>query len=406
MKVLILGGGASGMMAALRAAQDQSNAVTILERQARVGRKLLATGNGRCNLSNRALTLDNYHGQTPAFAKDALARFGVDRTLAFFRSLGLLTVTEPGGKVYPLSDQANSVVDVLRFALQQAGVAVECGFDVQSVKKKARGYEVSGADGRKFFGDRLIVACGGCAGKALGGTMSGYELLSQLGHTRTALHPSLTQIRTDPAPIRGLKGVRADGRVRLRANGQTVQEDAGEIQFTETGVSGPVAFALSRAAGQTQAGELLLDLLRNYTKDDVFALLLARKEAFSQLAGEECLAGMLHPRLGKTLCRARGLSDAPLAATPDETLRLLANDVKCFALRVTGVSGFESAQVTVGGVRTAEFRADTLESRVAPGVFACGEVLDIDGDCGGYNLQWAWASGFVAGALGEQEDRI
>ena len=251
MKVLILGGGASGLMAALSAAQDEQNTVTVLERQSRVGRKLLATGNGRCNLTNLDLSPEHYHGQDAGFARAALSRFDGNTTLDFFHALGLLTAAEPSGRVYPLSDQANSVVDVLRFAAAQAGVQLVCGFDAQNVKKKARGYQVTGADGSAYFGDKLIVACGGCAGKALGGTMSGYELLSQLGHSRTALHPSLTQIRTDPAPIRGLKGVRADCRMRLRADGRTIQEDAGEAQFTETGVSGPVAFALSRAAGHS-----------------------------------------------------------------------------------------------------------------------------------------------------------
>ena len=401
MKVLILGGGASGLMAALSAAQDKQNTVTVLERQSRVGRKLLATGNGRCNLTNLDLSPEHYHGQDAGFARAALSRFDGEATLEFFRALGLLTAAEPSGRVYPLSDQANSVVDVLRFAAAQAGVQLVCGFDAQSVKKKARGYQVTGADGSTVFGDKLIVACGGCAGKALGGTMSGYELLAQLGHSRTALHPSLTQIRTDPAPIRGLKGVRADCRMRLRADGRTLQEDAGEAQFTETGVSGPVAFTLSRAAGQTQGAELLLDFLRDYPAPQVRALLQTRRAAFPALAGEELLSGMLHPRLGKTLCHACGFGVQPLASVSDVALDALVNSIKYFSLPVTGVSGFESAQVTAGGVRTAEFRADTLESRLAPGVFACGEVLDIDGDCGGYNLQWAWSSGFVAGKLGK-----
>ena len=228
MKVIILGGGASGLMAALSAARDARNTVTILERQSRVGRKLLATGNGRCNLANLQLSPARYHGQDPAFAQAALTRFGVQDTLEFFRGLGLLTVAEDSGRVYPLSDQANSVLDVLRFAAEQAGVQTVCGFDAQSVRKKARGYQLTAADGTGFFADRLIIACGGCAGKALGGTMAGYDLLGQLGHSRTPLHPSLTQIRTDPAPIRGLKGVRADCHIRLRAGGRTVQEDAGE----------------------------------------------------------------------------------------------------------------------------------------------------------------------------------
>ena len=188
MKVIILGGGASGLMAALSAARDARNTVTILERQSRVGRKLLATGNGRCNLTNLQLSPARYHGQDPAFAQAALTRFGVQDTLEFFRGLGLPTVAEDSGRVYPLSDQANSVLDVLRFAAEQAGVQTICGFDAQSVRKKARGYQLTAADGTGFFADRLIIACGGCAGKALGGTMAGYDLLGQLGHSRTPLH--------------------------------------------------------------------------------------------------------------------------------------------------------------------------------------------------------------------------
>lgn len=404
MKVLILGGGASGLMAALSAAQDPGNTVTILERQSRVGRKLLATGNGRCNLTNTDLSLTHYHGQSPAFAQAALTRFDSRQTLEFFHALGLLTVAESSGRVYPLSDQANSVVDVLRFAAQQTGITVVCGFDAQGVRKKARGYQVTGTDGQGYFGDRLIVACGGCAGKALGGTMSGYELLSQLGHTRTPLHPSLTPIRTDTAAIRGLKGVRADCLLRLRIDGRTAGQDAGELQFTETGVSGPVAFTLSRQAAQSQQAELLLDFLRGYSSQEVLALLAVRQHAFGRLPAEELLAGMLHPRLGKTLCHACGLFSQPIAELSAQTLHTVAERIKYFPLQVTGTSGFESAQVTAGGIQTAQFRADTLESRLAPGVFACGEVLDIDGDCGGYNLQWAWSSGFVAGKLGKQEE--
>ena len=161
MKVLILGGGASGLMAALSAAQDERNTVTVLERQSRVGRKLLATGNGRCNLTNLDLSPVHYHGQDAGFARAALSRFDGTATLDFFHALGLLTTAEPSGRVYPLSDQSNSVVDVLRFAAAQAGVQLVCGFDAQSVKKKARGYQVIGADGSAYFGDKLIIACGG-----------------------------------------------------------------------------------------------------------------------------------------------------------------------------------------------------------------------------------------------------
>ena len=407
MKVLIIGGGASGMMAALTAAEQPGNAVTLLERQSRVGRKLLATGNGRCNLTNLDLAATHYHGARPDFAVPALSRFGLDDTLRFFRSLGLLTVADDTGRVYPLSDQANSVLDVLRFALETRGVNVVCSCDVIEVKKKARGYEAISATGERYFGDRLIVAAGGCAGKKLGGTKSGYRLLGMLGHGCTALSPSLTQIKTDPTHVRALKGVRADALVRLRQNGQLIAQEAGEVQFTDFGLSGPVAFSLSRAAGLLDGAELALDFLRAYTPEDVDAVLQTKRAAMGELPAEDFLSGILPSRLGSVVMRraleqlqrpSNGLTDAELAQ--------VGRQLRYFTLPVTGVNGMDSAQVTAGGVPTNEFDPRTLESRLAPGVFATGEVLDIDGDCGGYNLQWAWSSGRLAGMLGKRKETV
>ncbi len=407
MKILIIGGGASGMMAALTAAEQPGNAVTLLERQSRVGRKLLATGNGRCNLTNLDLAATHYHGARPDFAVPALSRFGLDDTLRFFRSLGLLTVADDTGRVYPLSDQANSVLDVLRFALETRGVSVVCSCDVIEVKKKARGYEAISATGERYFCDRLIVAAGSCAGKKLGGTKSGYRLLGMLGHSCTPLSPSLTQIKTDQTHVRALKGVRADALVQLRQNGRLIAHEAGEVQFTDFGLSGPVAFSLSREAGLLDGAELALDFLRAYGCADVDALLQNKRAAMGALPAAELLSGMLHARLGGVIMRrALGSLQRPAGALTDAELTQVRQQLRCFTLPVTGVMGMENAQVTAGGIVTDEFDPQTLESRLAPGVFATGEVLDIDGDCGGYNLQWAWSSGRLAGMLGKREESV
>lgn len=407
MKVLIIGGGASGMMAALTAAEQPGNAVTLLERQSRVGRKLLATGNGRCNLTNLDLAATHYHGARPDFAVPALSRFGLDDTLRFFRSLGLLTVADSTGRVYPLSDQANSVLDVLRFALETRGVNVVCSCDVIEVKKKARGYEAISATGERYFGDRLIVAAGGCAGKKLGGTKSGYRLLGMLGHSCTPLSPSLTQIKTDQTHVRALKGVRADALVQLRQNGRLVVQEAGEVQFTDFGLSGPVAFSLSREAGLLDGAELTLDFLRAYAPEDVDAVLKDKRAAMGELPAEDFLSGILPSRLGSVVMRrALGSLQRPASTLTDAELTQVRQQLRCFTLPVTGVMGMENAQVTAGGIVTDEFDPQTLESRLAPGVFATGEVLDIDGDCGGYNLQWAWSSGRLAGMLGTREETV
>lgn len=399
--VVVIGGGASGMMAALTAA-NAGRHVVLLERQNRVGRKLAATGNGRCNLTNINATIENYHGENAEFAAAALTRFTPQDTLDFFHALGLVTVTEYGGRVYPLSNSANSVVDVLRFALDAAGVEVRVGESARALSRAGAGYDVL-TDNGTLHADYVIVACGGAAGAKLGGVMDGYELLKPLGHKRTSLYPALVQLITDPDYPRALKGVRADARISLTSGAETLAVGAGELQFTDTGVSGPAVFDISRAAATGGDGlTLKIDFLREYTPEDVRALLSARCEHFPKLAASELFTGIVHNRLGRMLIKYAGIDAAlPLRALDSAALDAASRAAKEFALRVRGTEGFDSAQVTAGGIRTSGLDPETLQSWFMPGLFICGELLDIDGDCGGYNLQWAWASGHVAGRLGE-----
>ena len=399
--ILILGGGAAGLAAALAAAQtDPTARVTVLERSPRPGKKLLATGNGRCNLTKLQLAPAHYHGEAPDFAAYALSRFDVDPTLAFFRGLGLLTVAEPGGRVYPLSDQAGSVVDVLRFALDEAGVAARPAFEVTDLRKTKRGFAVSSAE-ETLTAEKVILCAGGLAGGKLGGSMSGYQLLESLGHRRTALYPALVQVKTDPTFVRSLKGVRADAAVSLRRGKSVLAESRGEVQFTDFGVSGPAVFEVSRAAAAGKGGLTVhLDLLRSLNSGETAALLRCRRADMPHLTTENLLTGVLHNRLGRTLVRYAGYDlTTPLPELAEADLQAIAAAVHDFALPVQGTLGFDGAQVTAGGIRTAEFDPQTLQSRLVPGLYAAGEVLDIDGDCGGYNLQWAWSSGNLAGQL-------
>lgn len=399
--IAIIGGGASGIMAALTAAEDKNNRVLLIERQQRIGRKLLATGNGRCNLSNTGAAVKNYHGKHPEFVIPALGNFPPAAALEFFRGLGLLTVTEDGGRVYPLSNSANSVLDVLRFALEKRGVEQRTACPVREIRREKKGYTIITDEGG-IYADKLIVACGGAAGGKLGGVMDGYKLLAPLGHRRTALHPALVQLTTEPEYPRALKGVRADGRIWLTAGGKTLAESAGEIQFTEKGVSGIAAFDISRAAAFcTEGGQVHMDFMRAYTADEVLALLRRRRESLPELPVEELFTGMLHNRLGRMIVKYAGLDRAAaLGGLSDKELRAAADSCKDFTLKLRGTEGFDAAQVTAGGLMTGDFDPKTLESRILPGLFVCGELLDIDGDCGGYNLQWAWASGRLAGRLG------
>lgn len=397
MTVIIVGGGASGLMAALAAAPASD--VLLLERQSRVGRKLMASGNGRCNLSNLNARPERYHGADSAFCAAALARFGVEDTLAFFSSLGLVSCSEPDGRVYPFSDTAGSVVDVLRLSAAQAGADLRTGCEVTEVRRAGGGFVLRAGE-EEFRGDRLIVACGGAAGARLGGGLSGYRLLESLGHKRGPILPALTQIKTDSRFTRPLKGVRAKAELSLRRGGQELGRSGGEVQFTDFGVSGPAAFDLSRAAA-AEKGELTLhlDLLPALSREELPEHLRTRKAAFPGLAAEHLLTGALHNRLALVLLKQAGLDLAsPLSSLGEKQLAAVCELVRDWRLPVLGVLGFDAAQVTAGGVLTRDFVPDTLESRIVPGLYACGEVLDIDGDCGGFNLQWAWSSGYLAGS--------
>ena len=398
--VAVIGGGASGMLAALTASEDAENRVLLFERQQRLGRKLLATGNGRCNLTNTAAGPAHYHGAEAAFVRPALEAFGVRETRDFFHSLGLLTVEEYGGRVYPLSNSANSVLDVLRFALDEAGVELRCAQPVRALRRGGEGWTLT-TDGGSVRADAVIVSCGGRAGGKLGGVSDGYELLKPLGHKRTALYPALVQLVTAPEFPRALKGVRCQARVELLAGESVLAESEGELQFTENGVSGPAAFDVSRAAAANGAGLRLRLRFLPLDEAELLSLLQKRCERFPALETGEVFTGMLHNRLGRMLVREAGLeAGKPLRALELPALRRLAEAALRFVLPLRGTEDFDHAQVTAGGIRTAGFNHETLESWFNPGLFACGEVLDVDGDCGGFNLQWAWSSGRLAGRLG------
>ena len=396
MTIGIIGGGAAGMAAALAASENENVQVILLERQARVGKKLSATGNGRCNLTNLHANHQSYHGEEPWFASTALIRYDVADTLAWFRSLGLFTVAEDSGRVYPYSDQANSVVDVLRFALEKTNIRLETGFEVEKVKKNGDVFLIEGTGGTVEC-DKLIIACGGLAGTKLGGSMSGYKLLRSFGHKCTKLRPTLVQMKSSWSGAASLKGVRANCHAQILHNGEVFAQSKGELQFTEYGLSGPVIFEISRDVCSDRGDWVCkLDLLPEIEENVLKNELLRRKT--TNLPVSELLTGILHNRLGRVLTKNVGISDyVPVAQLEDYEIDAVCKAVKGFEVTLTEPMGMDSAQVTAGGIVTREFFPETMESKLVPGLYACGEVLDIDGDCGGYNLQWAWSSGRLAG---------
>ncbi len=403
MIVAIVGAGAAGMAAAIAASEDPKVQVLLLERQSRVGRKLQATGNGRCNLSNQNAIDSGYHGDQKDFWKYAIEQFPPEKTLAWFRRLGLFTVTEQSGRVYPYSDQANSVVDVLRFALERANIQLVTDFEVSKIRKEQDTFILSSRD-RTLNADRVIVACGGLAGTKLGGTMSGYKLLRSFGHKCTKLRPALVQLKTSWNGVSALKGVRANCHAAIYHDGQLHSESNGEIQFTDFGLSGPVMFEISRdACAVPGTWECRLDFLPDMDADALQEELIQRKH--SARTTDDLLTGVLHNRLGRVLTQAAGVRGRfPLHEMMDSQIHDVCMMVKDFRVELKEPLGMDAAQVTAGGMVTEEFDCMTMQSRLVPGLYACGEVLDVDGDCGGYNLQWAWSSGRLAGVCAGKEE--
>ena len=396
MVIGIIGAGASGMAAAIAAATREDNRIILMERQARVGRKLAATGNGRCNLSNLHAMEGGYHGQDVSFAEAALKAFDVRSTLDWFGELGLYTVAENSGRVYPYSDQANSVVDVLRFALEKDNIRLMTGFEVTKVKKTPEGFRVEGT-GDPVLCEKLIIACGGLAGTKLGGSMAGYKFLRSFGHKCTKLRPTLVQLKSSWSGCAALKGVRANCDAAVYHDGLLHSRSRGELQFTEYGLSGPVIFEVSRDVCH-DGGQWVcrLDFLPDMDREKLEMELLRRRN--TPWNAEELLTGILHNRLGRVITQSVGIRGTwKIADLRSDEIGAVCDAVKGFSVELTEPMGMDSAQVTAGGIVTAEFDPQTLESRLVPGLYACGEVLDIDGDCGGYNLQWAWSSGRAAG---------
>ena len=396
MVIGIVGAGASGMSAALAAAEIKGVQVILMERQARVGRKLAATGNGRCNLTNLHANHLSYHGEESHFASTALIRYDVEDTLNWFRAMGLYTVAEESGRVYPYSDQANSVVDVLRFALEKPNIQLLTGFEVKKAKRIDGGFHVESAD-EAVVCDKLIVACGGLAGTKLGGSMSGYQLLRSFGHKCSKLRPTLVQLKSSWGGCASLKGVRANCHVQILRDGKLHSESRGELQFTDYGLSGPVTFEVSRDVCHGRGNwTCRLDFLPDMELETLRTELQRRKN--TNWNAEELLTGILHNRLGRVLTQSVGIKGTwKIADLRDDEINAVCNAVKAFEAALTETMGMDAAQVTAGGILTADFNPSTMESRLVPGLYACGEVLDIDGDCGGYNLQWAWSSGRLAG---------
>lgn len=380
--VAVVGGGASGLCAAIAAAEEGAS-VVLCEAGERVGAKILATGNGRCNLTNMGLTPQDYN--RPLFVEPVLSAWTPAAVRSWFEERGLLSVEEREGRVYPLSNAAASVLDVLRGACARAGVATHAGARVEGVRSLGSegGFAVELAGGEAVEARKVVVAA--CAG--------GASLLASCGHSLEPEQPVLCSLATQTGPIRGLSGVRAKCRLSLLAqSGEELFAEEGELLFRDYGISGIVAFNASRFIRPGCSASI--DLMPACSQAKLTELLSQRMRWAPSC--EELMQGIFHTQVNRAVLRAAGCK--PSLQPREEDARALAAAAKDLRVCVEGPGDAKHAQVTRGGAATGEFCPRTMESQLLPGLYACGECLDVDGPCGGYNLHWAWASGIVAGS--------
>lgn len=404
--ILIVGGGAAGLFAAAYMGyctrqKHRSLQIAVCEKAPRVGKKLAVTGNGTCNLSHIPAEPHSYHGSRNGFVNDILAAYPPERTRELFQKFGVETRRRADGRVYPTCLQASAVLDCLRLEMAANGTAELVNTAVTQLTPK-NGEWIVTADVGTVTARRVIVAAGGAASPSVGGCIDGYALLRTLGCKIIPPFPSVVPIRTETAFVRALKGIRVDAGISLICNGQALASARGELLFTDYGLSGPAVMQISRHVGkweQHKNGEMTvrLDLVPSMSLKEVHDLLLQRQQSLVDRKTDDWMTGFIHKRIGQTLLRSAKIPlDLPLSSVGNAQLALLASRCKAWPIAVNGTMGFGAAQVTAGGADTASFDPHTLEHLRHPGLFAVGEVLDVDGDCGGYNLQWAWSSAMAA----------
>lgn len=399
-KVLVVGGGAAGMMAAI-SATNQGAEVVILERNNRVGKKILATGNGRCNYTNINLSISNYHGNNPKFAYSCISKFGVDKTLDFFEQLGITPAVEDNGKVFPLSFQSSSVLDVLRFELEDLGIEVLTDGFVTNIKKEDK-FQLTLMNGRKIYGDRVILATGGNAAPNTGSDGNGYTLAKNMGHSIVDVFPGLVQLKLEGNIFKQVDGVKFVGTAGLYRKNQLIKEDRGDILFTNYGISGPPILQLSRTAleylNNGKDIELKVSIIDTKTEEELYDYLIYRFGFMAKKTIERGLIGLINKRLILPILKEIRIDkNKQIAHLSNEEVKRLSGILTDWRFNISGSKSFKDAQITAGGIDTNEIDSSTMESKLVEGLYFAGEIVDIDGDCGGFNLQWAWSSGYIAG---------
>ncbi len=388
--IVIVGGGASGLyLGALIKKHEIKKSVCILERNDRVGKKLSATGNGQGNISNQNISTENYHGADVKFCEYALKNYSLEQFCVFMKDIGVYLKTEPNGRIYPMSKQASSVVDALRFYLESENVDVITDCKVENISKPDGDFFISTS--KEKFRSKVVVLCsGGKSAKQFGTDGSAYALAESFGHKTSKLYPSLVQLKCDLSDIKFLKGHKTDVNLFAVEGRNSVTKSSGELLFTDYGVSGNATFQISGSFCDNVNKKLFVEFLPELSSEELLKMLTEKLSKLDYIDKKDVFDGIINKKIGQAIVkRAKSLSAEDLTYS-----------AKNFELKVTGTLGFDYAQVTRGGILTKDVDNKTMESKIVENLFFAGETLDVDGDCGGYNLQWAFSSAYaVASAI-------
>lgn len=400
MKIAVVGGGAAGLMASIIARKSGAE-VTIYEKMNRVGKKILATGNGRCNYTNMNLSLNCYHGKNIRDAQKVLEIFDLEKTLNFFEDLGIYPYIDESGKVYPNSLQASSILDVLRYEVERLNIEELTDFEVRELRYDKGKFSIIG-NSDIFYADRVILCTGGKASPQLGSNGEGYKIAQSLGHKLVEPFPALVQLKLNGKFFKKIAGIRFDAEVKAATDKKTIRVEDGEILFTEYGISGPPILQISRmAVEEMNKGESVyieVDMFPNINKNNLYEILRDRFLKISYKNLEDGLIGFINKKLIPVVLNEAGFDKEFICKNLNKKqIYKIVNVLKEWRFEVVGHNTWQQAQVTAGGIDLSEVCPETLESRKVKGLYLAGELLDVDGDCGGFNLQWAWSSGYTAG---------
>ena len=395
--IAVIGGGAGGLFFTAQAANMHKNLkIAVIEKNQRVGKKLLSTGNGRCNLTNLYVNEENFHGSFKPYAGKILTRCSAQKLLELFGNMGLITRADDFGRVYPKSNQASSVLDVLRYNAEKDNVTFFCENKVLKVIKEKNIFRIT-TDKETFTSDKILFATGGAAAPKVGGDKSGYELLKVLGHSVVNPSPALCPVNVKSEYLKSLKGIRVQGTISLMSDNKTIASEDGEIQFTENALSGICVFNLSQYIEKNKNYILRIKLMPESDFNQTTDILSNNQKVFANLDSENIMTGIFHKRIAQSLMKSAKISfDKKVKDITEREIKTLAKLINSFDFTVSGLTDFNNAQVTKGGVKGDEINPDTMESKKTKGLYVIGEALDCNGDCGGYNLHFAFATGYTA----------